>query len=112
MFNGKIFLVLDDVSHKNQVNFLLENLEWIKKGSKIVITTRDKSSIAGMVQDTYVVPGLNDKEALELFKHHAFKEKVSSTKGNFPKLSKKFVDYAGGNPLALEELGKELCGEE
>uniref|UniRef100_A0A0D3AU96 ADP-ribosyl cyclase/cyclic ADP-ribose hydrolase n=1 Tax=Brassica oleracea var. oleracea TaxID=109376 RepID=A0A0D3AU96_BRAOL len=90
MFNGKIFLVLDDVSHKNQVNFLLENLEWIKKGSKIVITTRDKSSIAGMVQDTYVVPGLNDKEALELFKHHAFKEKVSSTKGNFPKLSKNY----------------------
>ncbi|CAN7002030.1 unnamed protein product [Brassica oleracea var. botrytis] len=90
MFNGKIFLVLDDVSHKNQVNFLLENLEWIKKGSKIVITTRDKSSIAGLVQDTYVVPGLNDKEALELFKHHAFKEKVSSTKGNFPKLSKNY----------------------
>ncbi|KAF3535665.1 hypothetical protein F2Q69_00023715 [Brassica cretica] len=49
MFNGKIFLVLDDVSHKNQVNFLLENLEWIKKGSKIVITTRDKSSIAEQV---------------------------------------------------------------
>ncbi|KAL0692980.1 hypothetical protein Bca4012_060160 [Brassica carinata] len=112
MFNRKIFLVLDDVSHKNQVNFLLENLEWIKKGSKIVITTRDESSIAGLVQDTYVVPGLNDKEALELFKHHAFDGKVSSTKGNFPKLCKKFVDYAGGNPLALEELGKELCGEE
>ncbi|XP_010481618.1 PREDICTED: disease resistance protein LAZ5-like [Camelina sativa] len=112
MFNRKIFVVLDDVSHKNQVNFLLENLEWIKKGSKILITTRDKSTIADLVHDTYMVPGLNDKEALELFKHHAFNDQDSSTAGNFMKLSEKFVDYAGGNPLALKELGKELCGED
>ncbi|KAL1222981.1 Disease resistance-like protein CSA1 [Cardamine amara subsp. amara] len=112
MFIKKIFVVLDDVSHKNQVNFLLENLGWIKKGSKIVITTRDKSSIAELVHNIYVVPGLSDEEALELFQFHAFNDQASSTTGNFMKLSKKYVDYAGGNPLALKELGKELCGED
>ncbi|KAF3489905.1 hypothetical protein F2Q69_00055316 [Brassica cretica] len=112
MFNKKLFFVLDDVSDKKQVDFLVENLSLIKKGSKIVITTRDKSSIAGLAQETYVVPGLNDKDALELFEYHAFADQVSSTKGNFPKLSKQFVDYAGGNPLALEELGKDLHGED
>ncbi|EOA12833.1 hypothetical protein CARUB_v10025792mg [Capsella rubella] len=111
-FKRKIFVVLDDVSHKNQVKFLLKNLEWIKKGSKIVITTRDKSTIAELVHDIYIVPGLNDKDALELFKHHAFNDQDSSKTGNLLKLCKKYVDYAGGNPGALKELGKELCGED
>ncbi|XP_019087555.1 PREDICTED: disease resistance protein LAZ5-like [Camelina sativa] len=80
MFTKKILVVLDDVSHK------------------------DQSSIEELVDDTYVVSGLNDKEALQLFNHHA--------EGSFPELSKKCVEYAGGNPRALEELGKELCGKD
>ncbi|XP_010494614.1 PREDICTED: disease resistance protein LAZ5-like [Camelina sativa] len=111
MFTKKIFVVLDDVSDKSQVEFLHRNINRIKKGSKIVITARDNSSIAELAHNTYVVPGLNDKESLELFNHHAFKDQVSGTAGNFMKLSRDFVDYAGGNPRALEELGKELCGE-
>ncbi|CAE6215841.1 unnamed protein product [Arabidopsis arenosa] len=104
MFTKKSFYLLDDVSHKDQVEYLLQNRERIIDGSKIVITTRDKSSIEKLVDDTYVVSGLNDKEALQLFNNHA--------KGNFPELSKKFVEYAGGNPRALEELGKEICGKD
>ncbi|CAH8333570.1 unnamed protein product [Eruca vesicaria subsp. sativa] len=112
MFKRKIFVVLDDVSDKKQIDFLMEKLSLVKKGSKIVITTRDKSSIAGLAQETYVVPGLNDKDALELFEYHAFNDQTSSPEGSFLKLSKQFVDYAGGNPLALEALGKELCGQD
>ncbi|CAL9241614.1 unnamed protein product [Arabidopsis halleri] len=104
MFTKKIFVVLDDVSHKDEVDFLLQNRQRIWDGSKIVITTCDKSSIEELVDDTYEVPGLNDKEALQLFNHYA--------EGNFPELSKKFVEYAGGNPRALEELGKEICGKD
>ncbi|KAL0889221.1 hypothetical protein Bca101_013204 [Brassica carinata] len=112
IFSKKIFLVLDDVSQKKHIEFLLQNRRRIRKGSKIVITTRDKSSIAELSPDIYVVPPLNDTDAWQLFKDHAFKSGVSSTTGNFSKLTRKFVDYAGGNPRALEELGKELNGKD
>ncbi|VVB08022.1 unnamed protein product [Arabis nemorensis] len=105
----KVFIVLDDVSDKNQLEFLRTNSELvIKKGSKIVITTRDKGLIEGLVDETYVVPGLNDKDALELFNHHAFSDQEYTPTKNFDEMSKRFVHYAGGNPRALEELGKEL----
>ncbi|KAH0869130.1 hypothetical protein HID58_076152 [Brassica napus] len=110
--NVKIFVVLDDVSDKKQLEFLRTNPGLIKKGSKIVITTRDKGLIADLVEDTYVVPGLNDKEALQLFSHHAFNgQDCDHPPENFIEMSKMFVEYAGGNPLALQELGNELCGE-
>ncbi|KAL0760859.1 hypothetical protein Bca101_077009 [Brassica carinata] len=112
IFSKKSFLVLDDVSQKKHIEFLLQNRRRIKKGSKIVITTRDKSSIAEFSPEIYVVPPLNDTVAWQLFNDHAFKGGASSTKGNFPKLTQKFVDYAGGNPRALEELGKELNGKD
>ncbi|KAF2580946.1 hypothetical protein F2Q68_00001381 [Brassica cretica] len=107
IFKNRCFILLDDVSEKSQIEYLLGNLSRIKQGSKIVITTRDKSWIRRVVHDTYVVPGLNDNEALQLFSRHAFgNQAYTPTKKG---LSKKFVDYAGGNPRALEELGKELC---
>ncbi|KAL1212249.1 Inactive disease resistance protein RPS4 [Cardamine amara subsp. amara] len=106
---SKVLIILDDVSDKQQLEFLRMNREeTIKKGSKIMITTRDKGSIEGLAHDTYIIPGLNDKEALELFTYHAFADHTSIEE--FVEMSKKFVDYAGGNPLALEELGKEICG--
>lgn len=109
IFKNRCFILLDDVSEKSQIEYLLGNLSRIKQGSKIVITTRDKSCIGRVVHDTYVVPGLNDNEALLLFSRHAFgNQAYTPTKKG---LSKKFVDYAGGNPRALEELGKELCGK-
>ncbi|CAH8263358.1 unnamed protein product [Arabidopsis lyrata] len=111
IFKRKSFIFLDDVSEKTQIQSLLDNLHRVKKGSKIVITTRDKSWIGEVVHDTYVVPGLNEKEALQLFHYHAFHNQDYTPTQNITKLSKKFVDYAGGNPLALVELGKELCGK-
>ncbi|EOA26490.1 hypothetical protein CARUB_v10022539mg [Capsella rubella] len=111
IFRSKSIILLDDVSEKAQIQSLLNNLHRIEKGSKIVITTRDKSWIKEVVHDTYVVPGLNEKEALQLFHYHAFHNQDYTPNQNITKLSRKFVDYAGGNPLALEELGKELCGK-
>lgn len=116
MFSKTILYVLDDVSHKDQVNFLNTGREWIKGGSKIIITTRDKSSIQDLVDDIYLVPCLNDKEALQLFNSHAFDDQTCTgtapAPGNFANLSKSFVEYAEGNPRALEELGKEVFGRE
>uniref|UniRef100_A0A1J3FWU4 ADP-ribosyl cyclase/cyclic ADP-ribose hydrolase n=1 Tax=Noccaea caerulescens TaxID=107243 RepID=A0A1J3FWU4_NOCCA len=108
---NKSFIFLDDVSEKTHVHFLLNNLHRVKEGSKIVITTRDKSCIRGLIHHTYEVPVLNQNEALQLFQYHAFNNQDYAHTHNFINMSQKFVDYAGGNPRVLEELGKELCGK-
>ncbi|CAH8278247.1 unnamed protein product [Arabidopsis lyrata] len=110
LLKKKVAVVLDDVHGKEQVNALLGNCDWIKKGSRIIITTRDKSLLKGveMVSDIYEVPGFNDSDSLELFSSYAFDDKSCK----FMELSRKFVDYTGGNPLALKALGEELLGKD
>nr|VDD37777.1 unnamed protein product [Brassica oleracea] len=112
LLQTKIFAVLDNVSDKNQLQFLLGNLDWIKKGSKIVITTCEKSLLEGLAHDTYVVPPLNNREAFQLFSYHAFKDQNCSPTGTFVSLSRMLVDSAGGNPLSLTLLGSDLCGKD
>lgn len=107
LLQTKIFAVLDDVGDKKQLEFLLGGLDWIKKGSKIVITTSDKSLLEGFAHDTYVVPLLNNKDAFQLLTYHAFYNQISHSK-TLLSLSRVFVDNVGGNPLALKLLGCQL----
>ncbi|CAE6218521.1 unnamed protein product [Arabidopsis arenosa] len=108
LIDKKVAIVLDNVSEKKHIEQLIGRCDWIKKGSRIVITTRDKSLTEGLVSDLYEVPGLNERDGLELFRAQA----CCILDGNFMELSRKFVDYAGGNPLALEQFGKELRGKD
>lgn len=112
LLQTKIFVVLSDVSDKKQLDFLLGNLDWVKKGSKIVITTGDRSLLKEFVDDIYVVPLLNDEEAFQLFTYHAFDDQTYSPSQDFVILSRKFVDYAQGHPQALISLGTELRGKD
>ncbi|CAH2046341.1 unnamed protein product [Thlaspi arvense] len=112
LLQAKVFVVLDDVTDKKQLEFLLGDLGWIKKGSKIVITTCDKSLIEGLAHDAYVVPVLNDREAFQLFNYQAFDDQICSPTDTFLTLSRRFLDYARGLPLALILLGKELRGKD
>ncbi|RID75877.1 hypothetical protein BRARA_B02893, partial [Brassica rapa] len=107
LLQTKVFVVLDDVSNKKQLKFLLGDLTWIKKGSKIVITSCDKSLIEEFVHETYVVPPLNYEEALQLFSNHASGDHLNSMK-----LCRELVDCAGGNPLVIKLLGKQLHGRD
>lgn len=104
----KAVIVFDNVSDKKQIKPLLGNCNWIKKGSRIIITTRDKSLLKELTCDLYHVPKLNDTESLELFRAQV----CTTLEGNIMEMSRKFVDYAGGNPFALKEFGDELCGKE
>lgn len=56
MLQTKVFVILDNVSEKMQLDFLLGNLDWKRKGSKIIITRYDKSLLKGFANDTYIVP--------------------------------------------------------
>lgn len=110
LLKKKIFVVLDDVSGKKQIKSLFGKRDWIKKGSKIVITSSDESLLQELVHYTYVIPRLNYRDSLQCFTNHAFG--LDYAKGNFVKLSRHFLDYAKGNPLALKALGVELCGKD
>lgn len=67
-----------------------------------------------MINDTYEVPRLSDRDALQHFSHYAFDDQEGNALklGNFSKLSKDFVHYTKGNPLALKILGAELLGKD
>ncbi|KAL5563697.1 hypothetical protein UlMin_033444 [Ulmus minor] len=107
----KVLIVLDDVSHETQLRVLCgDRGDSFGPGSRVIVTTRDKRALILQVNDVYILDGLNRDDALGLFHWHAFKE--TSPTPDFNELSKQVVDYAGGNPLALEISGSFFRGRE
>ena len=103
----RVFIVLDDVDNRNQLKALLRHRGWLGKGSRVIITTRNKHLLIEQeVDDLYEVKGLNTEEACELFSLHAFKQNLP--KSDFINLSYRMVYYCQGLPLALEVLGSLL----
>ncbi|KAH0707529.1 hypothetical protein KY289_012605 [Solanum tuberosum] len=100
----KVLFTIDDVNHQEQLEFLVGEPEWFGRGSRIILTARDKHLLISHVGDNvYEVQLLSEDEALELFSRHAFREK--SPKEDFMELSRQVVNHAGGLPLALKVLG-------
>uniref|UniRef100_A0A1J3I432 ADP-ribosyl cyclase/cyclic ADP-ribose hydrolase n=1 Tax=Noccaea caerulescens TaxID=107243 RepID=A0A1J3I432_NOCCA len=107
--NKKLFIVLDNVTDQEQIDVLIGEKALYKKGSRIVIITRDKKLLQNKADATYVVPRLNDREAMELFCLKAFSDNLNHyPPEEFMDLSNKFVDYTKGHPLALTLLGSGL----
>ncbi|XP_028773817.1 TMV resistance protein N-like [Neltuma alba] len=106
----KILLVLDDVSHIEQLENFAPRQGWLSKGSIIVITTRDKHLLSSYsVSDSaiYGIEFLTDNESLELLIQNAFKE--GQPNEDYLNLAKNVIEYAGGLPLAVKVLGSFLC---
>ena len=104
----RVLMVLDDVDDLGQLEYLVGDHDWFDRGSRIIITTRDKHLLnAHRVNDLYVVEGLKDKEALELFSRYAFGQILP--KHNYKNLLGHIVYYCQGLPLALKFLGSLLC---
>ncbi|XP_008237436.1 PREDICTED: TMV resistance protein N-like [Prunus mume] len=105
--NKKVLLILDDVNASSQLEKFAKEKDWFGKGSIIIITTRDERLVKKHdMEIAYKVEGLGDDEALQLFSLKAFK-KFEPEEG-FWELSKCFVNYARGLPLALKILGCSL----
>ncbi|CAL8174078.1 unnamed protein product [Prunus armeniaca] len=102
--NKKVLLILDDVNASSQLEKFAKEKDWFGKGSIIIITTRDERLVEKHdMEISFKVEGLGDDEALELFSLNAFKK--SEPEEGFWELSKCFVNYARGLPLALKILG-------
>ncbi|KAG5514361.1 hypothetical protein RHGRI_035687 [Rhododendron griersonianum] len=109
-FCRKVLLILDDVDDVQQLKALAIDRDSFGFGSRIIVTTRDISSLNLLkVDEIYAVEKLNEDESLELFSWLCFKEDHPTE--DHLDLSNQVVDYAGGLPLALEVLGSFFCGK-
>ena len=105
--NKNVLIVLDDVDGDEQLKALVGRHDWFGPGSRIILTSRDSQFLKrNGVDDVYNITGLNDDEALKLFSWSAFKK--PHPEENYVDLSKDFVNYAKGLPLALKVLGSSL----
>ncbi|KAK4736724.1 hypothetical protein R3W88_000421 [Solanum pinnatisectum] len=101
----KVLVVLDDIDHRDHLDYLAGNPSWFGDGSRIIATTRDKHLI-GKNDVVYEVSTLVDCHAIKLFNQYAFKEEVPDER--FEKLSLEVVRHAKGLPLALKVWGSFL----
>nr|XP_011464843.1 PREDICTED: TMV resistance protein N-like [Fragaria vesca subsp. vesca] len=107
----KVLLVLDDVNHSDQLDYLAGKEDWYGFGSVVIITTRDAHPLVkhGVVRRSEVQV-LNTDEALQLFFQHAFRKGYPEQ--SYRDLSNQVVKYAKGLPLALKVLGSFLHGRD
>ncbi|KAJ0251092.1 WRKY domain-containing protein [Hirschfeldia incana] len=106
----RTLVVLDDVQNPLVAESFLRGFHWFGPGSLIIITSRDKR-VFRLCQINYVyeVKSLNKNEALQLFSQCAFGKDIEEQ--NLVELSMEVIDYANGNPLALNFYGRELKGK-
>ncbi|XP_039156962.1 disease resistance protein RUN1-like [Eucalyptus grandis] len=107
----KVLILLDDVDDDDQLKALAGNHNWFYSGSRILITSRDRSILESARVDCYhKLEELDEKQSLILFSRHAFRK--DSPPSEFMDLAHDVVSTTGGLPLSLEVLGSFLCGRE
>ncbi|KAK4573379.1 hypothetical protein RGQ29_031371 [Quercus rubra] len=105
--NKNVFIILDDVDGDEQLEALARKNDWFGPGSRIIVTSRDRHLLIRCGVDyIYTAKELNNDDALRLFSWRAFHKPHSEE--NYVNLSKDFVNYAKGLPLALKVLGSSL----
>ncbi|KAK9948995.1 hypothetical protein M0R45_004546 [Rubus argutus] len=114
---SKVLIVLDDVDDFKQIKCLEPGerlgLDTWGGGSRLIITSRDRSVwryFRVPENQIYEVEKLSDEEAYQLLCQKAFKK--DDPPYEFVALSKSFLQYAGGIPLAHEVLGAHLRGQD
>ncbi|XP_056168677.1 disease resistance protein RPV1-like [Syzygium oleosum] len=105
--NKRVLLLLDDVHEKKHTDPLVGERDWFAKGSKLIITTRNKEVLDVLkVDNCYELMGMDRSQSLQLFSKHAFRRDFPLDK--YIDQSNKVIDIAKGLPLALEVIGSLL----
>ncbi|KAL6204586.1 hypothetical protein ACLB2K_021853 [Fragaria x ananassa] len=103
---SKMFSI-DDADSYDHLEKLAGDKSWFSEGSRIIVTTRDIRLLTEhRIELSFELPRLKNSEALELFSHKAFGKDQQEER--CLELSKCFVNYAKGLPLALKTLGRSL----
>ncbi|KAF8035922.1 hypothetical protein BT93_C1829 [Corymbia citriodora subsp. variegata] len=105
----RVLIILDDVSHYDQLEPFIGKLSWFGPRSRIIVTTCDYGLIDDIpeVAERYEVEPLKPDQALFLFRRHAshalcFLERYDS-------LFDEIISVTGRIPLAIEVLAPLLC---
>ncbi|XP_065854303.1 disease resistance protein RUN1-like isoform X2 [Euphorbia lathyris] len=107
----RVLIILDDVDQLEQLKTLAGMHDWFGSGSRIIITTRDEHLLKFHgVDKIFKVEGLSHDEALHLFCLKAFKKDYPPA-DDYLELSKQFVSYCNGLPLALDVIGSFLLNK-
>ncbi|XP_062007166.1 putative disease resistance protein RGA3 [Rosa rugosa] len=112
----KILLVLDDIWDTESIGVTIE--KWIDlktllnvgaNGSKIIITTRNKS-VALLVSPLYMhsLKSLSHKDCMSLFIQRAFKKGEEQCYQHLIEIGEDIVKKCGGVPLAVTTVGSML----
>uniref|UniRef100_A0A3N7HCT9 TIR domain-containing protein n=1 Tax=Populus trichocarpa TaxID=3694 RepID=A0A3N7HCT9_POPTR len=107
----RTLIVLDDVDKRDQFNKIIGMQNWLCKGSKIIVTTRNKGMFSAndIQQIRYKVELLDDEKSLELFSWNAFGQ--ANPVDGFVEGSWRIVHHCNGLPLALGVIGSSLSGK-
>ncbi|RHN52377.1 putative TIR domain, winged helix-turn-helix DNA-binding domain-containing protein [Medicago truncatula] len=110
LYQKKVLLILDDVDKIKQLQVLIGEPGWLGRGSRVIITTRDKHLLSCHgIKKIYEADGLNKEQALELLRMMAFKSNKNDSR--YDSILNRAVKYAAGLPLALEVVGSNLFGK-
>ena len=110
----RVLIILDDVDDADQIKNLLGKCDWFAPGSRIIMTTRNKQlldilrNVSTYDYYDYEVKELDEYEAIELFRKHAFPSNILCE--DYLELENQVVHFAKGLPLALKVMGVDLCG--
>ncbi|XP_031112109.1 TMV resistance protein N-like [Ipomoea triloba] len=109
----RVLIVLDDVDHMDQLEYMAGNPDWFGDGSRIIITTKNKHLLITHNVESlrlYKMSLLDKGEGSQLFRQYAFKKQPPTKE--FEELASQVVRLAGGLPLALKVLGSFLYGRD
>ncbi|KAL3728984.1 hypothetical protein ACJRO7_033559 [Eucalyptus globulus] len=110
LYSKRVLLLLDDVDKRIQLDALLGKRKWFGKGSKLIVTTRNKDVLHEPKVDwTYELPCMDFDHSLQIFSRHAFRRDCPLDE--FLPYSIKAVKISGGLPLTLEVMGSLLSGK-
>ncbi|PON91856.1 TIR-NBS-LRR-like protein [Trema orientale] len=106
----RVLIILDDADKEDQIKYLAgeggEQCDWFGRGSRIIVTTRDKKLLTKYGSNVYEVDKLTDQEALWLLCNKAgFKNWPAD---EYKEISYAIVKHVNGLPLALVVLGSFL----
>lgn len=112
LVNLKSLIVIDDVDDVKQLDALAKEPSWFGPGSRIIITTRDKSLLNSSCALYKVECLKDDDKGLQIFQQYAFQdEKTRVGCYKYNDLSKRISDLAQGLPIALKDFGTYLVNK-
>jgi Leucine-rich repeat (LRR) protein len=105
----KVLIVIDDVDQKGQFDQFILDINKLRRGSRIIITSRDSNVVNNIRMNEnckchmHPMALLSTIDSRHLFNQHAF-HSVDPI-DDFKRLAEKAADACGGLPLALEVIG-------